>query len=48
MELASHLSGQKNWLLSEFIQMSPVQFIDEMASEITGYQFLMPNVRAPA
>jgi uncharacterized protein (UPF0332 family) len=48
LELASHLSGQKNWLLSEFIQMSPVQFIDEMASEITGYQFLMPNVRAPA
>jgi hypothetical protein len=48
LELASHLSGQKNWLLSEFIQMSPAQFIDEIASEITGYQFLTPNVRAPA
>src|SRR4051812_26852549 len=46
LELASHLSGQKNWLLSEFIQMSPVQFIDEIASELTGHQFLMPNVRS--
>jgi hypothetical protein len=47
LELASHLAGQKNWLLSEFIQMSPLQFVDEIASEITGYQFLVPNVRAP-
>jgi hypothetical protein len=48
LELASHLAGQKNWLLSEFIQMSPLQFIDEIASEITGCQFLVPNVRAPS
>jgi hypothetical protein len=45
-ELAAHLSGQRNWLLSEFIQMSPGQFIDEIASELTGHQFLVPNVRA--
>jgi hypothetical protein len=45
LELASHLSGQKNWLLSEFIEMSPSQFIDEIAAELTGYQFLVPNVR---
>jgi hypothetical protein len=45
LELASYLSGQKNWLLSEFIQMSTVQFIDEIASELTGQQFLIPNVR---
>jgi hypothetical protein len=37
----------ENWLLSEFIQMSAHQFIDEIASEMTGYQFLVPNVRAP-
>jgi len=43
--LDSLLSGQKNWLLSEFIEMSPAQFIDEIASEMTGYQFLIPNVR---
>jgi hypothetical protein len=47
IELAAFLSGQKNWLLSEFIQMAPNQFIDEVASEITGYQFMTPNTRAP-
>lgn len=45
MELAKYLEGQKNWLLSEFIRMSGPQFIDEMASEITGKIFLIPNVR---
>lgn len=47
LQLASLLDGQKNWLLSEFIRMSDVQFIDEIASEVTGNQFLIPNVRAP-
>ncbi len=46
LELDSFLSGQKNWLLSEFIQQSPNQFFDEIASEITGYQFLVPNIRS--
>jgi YaaC-like Protein len=46
LQLESLLAGQKNWLLSEFIQMSANQFIDEIASEMTGYQFLVPNVRA--
>ena len=45
IELASFLAGQKNWLLSEFIQLAPGQFIDELAAEITGHQFLAPNVR---
>lgn len=45
MELTSFLDGQKNWLLSEFIQLAPGQFIDELAAEITGHQFLVPNVR---
>jgi hypothetical protein len=48
LQLDSLLNGQKNWLLSEFIQMSADQFIDEIASEMTGYQFLVPNVRAPS
>jgi hypothetical protein len=47
VELASFLVGQKNWLLSEFIALAPGQFIDELATEITGYQFLTPNVRPP-
>lgn len=45
LQLDALLAGQKNWLLTEFIQMSAVQFIDEIASEVTGYQFLIPNVR---
>ncbi len=47
MELGAFLAGQKNWLLSEFIQMSAPQFIDEIAAELTGYQFMAPNVRPP-
>jgi hypothetical protein len=45
MELASFLDGHKNWLLSEFIQLAPGHFIDELSAEITGHQFLVPNVR---
>jgi hypothetical protein len=45
IELSAFLDGQKNWLLNEFINMSPSQFYDEIASEITGHQFYLPNVR---
>lgn len=45
LELTSLLKGDKNWLISEFMTMSPPQFIDQISSEITGYQFLLPNVR---
>lgn len=45
VELNAFLESQKNWLISEFIQQSPDQFLDEIASEITGYQFLQPNTR---
>jgi len=48
IELAAFMNGQRNWLLSEFVTRAPVQFFDEIASEITGYQFLVPNVRAPS
>lgn len=48
LELNKHLSGKKNWLIDEFLRMSPSQFIDEIASEITGFQFQIPNVRVPA
>lgn len=48
IELSSYLDGQKTWLLSEFIGMSPIQYLDEVAAEITGHQFLVPNVRIPA
>lgn len=45
IELASFLTGQKNWLLTEFIRMSPSQFLDELSAELTGQQFMVPNVR---
>ncbi len=45
--LTVHLNGGQNWLLGEFIAMSPTQFVDEMAAEITGHQFMIPNVRTP-
>lgn len=45
LELASFLAGQKNWLLTEFIRMSPYQFLDELSAELTGQQFMVPNVR---
>jgi hypothetical protein len=47
LELRSLLGGRTNWLISEFIDMAPPQFIDEIACELTGNQFLIPNVRSP-
>ena len=29
------LEGKANWLLSEFIQLAPAQFIDELVCEMT-------------
>jgi hypothetical protein len=44
--LSAHLSGAANWLLTEFIELAPSQFIDEIACEITGLEFRMPGVRS--
>jgi hypothetical protein len=44
--LSAHLSGSSNWLLTEFIELAPAQFIDEIACEITGLEFRVPGVRA--
>lgn len=44
--LSAHLSGPSNWLLTDFIELAPGQFIDELACEITGLEFRMPGVRA--
>lgn len=43
--LAKHFDSQHNWLLSEFINTSTAQFIDEMSSEITGKEFMPPGIR---
>lgn len=44
--LERHLCGSANWLLTEFIEHASDQFIDQMASEITGFQFWQPRMRS--
>lgn len=46
LQLEAILDGDRNWLISEFLQMSPPQFIDQISSEITGFQFLPPSIRS--
>ena len=41
--LAKHFEGRYNWLLSEFISLALPQFIDEISSELTGYELMMPS-----
>lgn len=41
--LSKHLESDHNWLLSEFIRIAPHQFIDELASELTGEEFMPPG-----
>jgi hypothetical protein len=43
--LHNHFENKHNWLLSEFIQLAPMQFIDEISSEITGEEFLPPQFK---
>ncbi|WP_323972513.1 YaaC family protein [Aeromonas hydrophila] len=42
-KLSRHFDCQHNWLLSEFITSSAAQFIDELSSELTGYEFMAPG-----
>ncbi|GAA0492841.1 YaaC family protein [Tatumella punctata] len=46
--LSKHFDSRHNWLLSEFIQTAPTQFIDEISSEITGQEFMTPGRAARA
>lgn len=43
--LKAHLESQHNWLLTEFIMRSSKQFIDEIATEITGDLFKVTNMK---
>jgi len=43
--LQRYLEGQGNWLLNEFISIALNQFIDEIAAEITGMEFMIPGTR---
>lgn len=42
--LNRYLGGYENWLLTEFIEHATDQFIDQIASEITGFQFMKPGM----
>jgi hypothetical protein len=42
--LYKHLNSQENWLLTQFIELSRNQFIDEITSEITGQQIMKPGI----
>jgi hypothetical protein len=43
--LKKYLDGKENWLLTEFIQLSPNQFIDELVSEMTSLEFGARGIR---
>lgn len=43
--LVKHLEKNHSWLLTEFINKSPLQFIDEISSEITGNDFRATGFR---
>lgn len=43
--LKRHLEKNHSWLLTEFINKSPLQFIDEISSEITGKDFRVTGFR---
>jgi hypothetical protein len=41
--LSNHFECQHNWLLSEFVATARNQFIDEISSEISGQEFMIPG-----
>lgn len=45
--LSRHFECQHNWLLSEFIKLATDNFIDQVASDITGQEFMVPGYRNP-
>lgn len=45
--LYRHFELKQNWLLSEFIKGSSVEFIDQIACEITNQNLMQPAIRYP-
>ena len=43
--LLRYLDGRENWLLTEFIELAPIQFIDELVCEMTSLEFGSPGIR---
>jgi len=46
--LQAYLDGKENWLLTEFIELAPLQFFDELVCEMTSLEFATPGVRPRA
>ncbi len=45
--LVGHFNLPQNWLLTEFLQGAPMEFIDLISCEITNQNFMKPAVRFP-
>jgi hypothetical protein len=43
--LIRYLEGKENWLLTEFIELAPIQFVDELVCEMTSLEFGTPGIR---
>jgi len=43
--LMRYLEGKENWLLTEFIELAPMPFLDELVCEMTSLEFGIPGVR---
>jgi len=43
--LMSYLEGRENWLMTEFIELAPAQFIDELVCEMTSLEFASAGIR---
>jgi hypothetical protein len=43
--LMRYLEGKENWLLTEFIELAPIQFIDELVCEMTSLEFGSAGIR---
>ncbi len=46
LALKKHFDSKHNFLLNEFIDLAPRQFIDEIATEMTGKEFMIPGTRS--
>lgn len=43
--LAKYFAGKENWLLTEFIELAPMHFVDELVCEMTSLEFGTPGIR---
>ena len=45
MTLLGHFRLSQNWLITEFIQGAPIEFLDHISCEITNQNFMEPAIR---